>query len=188
MRGYRVFAGLVLAWLAGAAAASDPAPSQTEIVERMCRLTACQHGLHVALKQQDGTLFEKTYDVFPAVVQEAGILVVAGQTVYVEADVEDGRLVNLGAVEAVAHPEKTITAHLEQSADGGMLLTLRNPFGSALRFRMGMMPLGSDALHATSSCPVIAGGGSYEMWPYPIFQVLLAEGRLLRGGDDMSCT
>jgi hypothetical protein len=51
-----------------------------------------------------------------------------------------------------------------------------------------MMPLASNALHATSSCPVIARGGSYEMWPYPIFQVLLAEGRLLRDGDDMSCT
>ncbi|MGN6514002.1 MAG: hypothetical protein ACTHKZ_10595 [Lysobacteraceae bacterium] len=181
-----MFAGLVLAWLAGAAAASGPTPSQAN-VERMCRLTTCQHGLHVALKQQDGTLFEKTYDVFPAIVQEAGILVVAGQTVYVEADVEDGRLVNLRAVDAVVHPEKTITAHLEQSADGGMLLTLRNPFKAALKFRMGMMPLASDALYATSSCPVVAGGGSYEMWPYPIFQVLLGEGRLLGDGDDLSC-
>ena len=53
---------------------------------------------------------------------------------------------------------------------------------------MGMMPLDTDGLYKTSSCPVIAGGGAFEMWPYPIFQLVLGNARLLDAKAPMACT
>jgi hypothetical protein len=54
-----------------------------------------------------------------------------------------------------------------------------NPFQDMLKFRMAIMPLDQERLLKTSSCPVGAGLKSFEMWRYPIFQVLLAGGHTL---------
>src|SRR4249919_3615408 len=74
-------------------AESDPAYKSVQ--EQMCAETLCQRNLRVTLRQKDGGLFDKTFDVFSPIIQELGITVVAGQTVYVEADIENNRLVNL---------------------------------------------------------------------------------------------
>jgi hypothetical protein len=183
-------ATLPLAWAMAAHAgeANTASPSQEDIEREMCEHTVCQRNLHVVLKQKDGKTYDQTFAVFPGVVQEMGITVVAGQTVHVEADVAGDRLVKLKAVDAIAHPDKTITATLTQDQNGGTMLSLTNPFARPLKFDMGMMPLDADSLFKTSSCPVIAGGGSFEMWPYPIFQLVLANARLLDAGAPMACT
>lgn len=186
-----MLAALSLAW-AITGHASEPAattePTQEEIERQMCEHTVCQRNLHVVLKQKDGKTYDQTFGVFPGIVQDMGITVVAGQTVLVEAEISGDRLVNMKAVDAVVHPDKTITATLTQNKDGAMMLSLANPFPKPLKFDMGMMPLDSDGLYKTSSCPVIGGGGSYEMWPYPIFQLVLGNARLLDAGAPMACT
>lgn len=151
--------------------------SQAQIAEMMCAQTKCQRNLHVTLTQKDGSIYDHTFPTFPAVVQPIGILVVAGQTVFVEAEISNGKLVNLQAVDSVVHPEKTIVVKLEQTEDRGMMLTTTNPFDETLKFDMGITPIESDDLYKTSSCPVLKG--SYETWPYPIFQVLLGNGRVV---------
>ncbi|GAA5000427.1 hypothetical protein FNZ56_10715 [Pseudoluteimonas lycopersici] len=156
---------------------SEPDLTQAQISEMMCAQTKCQRNLHVTLVQKDGSTYEHTFPTFPAVVQPVGILVVAGQTVFVEADTSDGKLVNLQAVDSVVHPEKTIIVKLEQTEDRGMMLTTTNPFDETLKFDMGITPLESDDLYKTSSCPILKG--SFETWPYPIFQVLLGNGRVV---------
>ena len=161
-------------------------PDYQAFQEEMCRQVMCQRNILVKLKQEDGSFYEKHFDVFP-VVQENGVAVVAGQTVAFEADVHSGQLTNLKLVESISQPDKTITAKFEQSDDGSMMLALKNPFDKPIRIRMGIMPLGKNDLYRTSSCPVIAKGGSYEMWPYPIFQVWLGDMRLMTEGEDMSC-
>jgi hypothetical protein len=60
-----------------------------------------------------------------------------------------------------------------------MLLKVTNPFSQSLKFNMGMMPLDSDKLLKTSSCPVMAGGSSFESWPEPVFQVVLGNARFI---------
>lgn len=166
---------------------SSVAPKDIKRVENeMCEKAACQYGMKIALKKKDGSTFEKTYDVMP-VVQENGVSVYAGKTVLFEADVSGDNLINLTLVTSVTHPEKTISAALEQAKDGSMNLELKNPFKRHLRVHMGIMSLDRDNLLKTSSCPVIASGGSYEMWPYPVFQVWLGSPHLLKDGDDMSC-
>ena len=181
---------LLLAWAMTSHAGeptATPSPTQEELEREMCEHTVCQRNLHVVMKQKDGKTYDKTFDVFPGVVQEFGITVVAGQTVHVEADVSGDSLVNLKAVDAIVHPGRTITATLTQEQNGGMMLSVKNPFARQLKFDMGMMPLGTDGLYKTSSCPVIAGGGSFEMWPYPIFQLVLGNARLLDSTSSMAC-
>ena len=172
-------------------ARADEKPPQSDeerqaVEKDMCEHTVCQRDLRIVLKQKDGTTYDKTFKVFPGVIQDAGVTVVAGQTVYVEAEIEGERLKYLRAVEAITHPETTITLKLEQNEDG-MILNIKNPFPRTLKFDMGIMPLDKDGLYKTSSCPVHAGIESFEMWPYPIFQVFLGNGRVLDEKASMDC-
>ena len=183
----RALLSLTLGLASIGVAAKEPRqsePTQAQIAERMCNETKCQRNLHVVLKKKDGSIYDQTFPIFPAIVQNEGILVVAGQTVYVEAELSNGKLINLRAVDSITHPDKTLTVKLEQMPDGGMMLSTSNPFDALLKFDMGMMPLDSDDLLKTSSCPVLKG--SFEMWPYPILQVYLGAGHEV-SKDQMLC-
>ncbi|MFT3808121.1 hypothetical protein [Arenimonas sp.] len=160
---------------------------EAEVEKRLCENAPCQRNLRVSLKKKDGSVYENTFPVFPAAIQSFGITVVAGQTLHVEADLVEGKLANMRVVETVLHPEKTLTATFTQHEDGGMLLALSNPFDQTIRFRMGIMPLDAEQLYATSSCPIGAHQSSYEMWPYPIFQVILGDGQVIGKDDSLAC-
>ena len=162
------------------------APALTATEQEMCTLTKCQRDVRIVLHRADGSVYDQTHAVFPAIVQKSDVLVVPGQTVHFEADVVGNELVKLVAVDAVKMPEKTITATFEQK-DGHMILTVRNPFPKPLKFNMAMMRLASERLEKTSSCPVGPGRALFESWPYPIFQLLLANARLLEPGDKSDC-
>lgn len=177
---FAMTAGFSMAFSA-AMAAEQPSAAPAEVAD-MCKATICQHHVHVLLKQKDGSVFDRTFDVMPGVVQPRWLAVLAGQTLYIEADKADDRLANFRVVESAAHPEKTLTVSLQQSDDGSMLLKVTNPFSQAIKFNMGMMPLDSESLQKTSSCPVIAGGSGFESWPQSIFQVVLAKARFIDAG------
>lgn len=169
----------------GAMASGQPPSAQADsqnAMGDMCKETICQHDIHVVLRQKDGAMFDRTFDVMPGVVQPRWLAILAGQTLYIEADIVEDRLTNYRVVEAVAHPDKTLTITFHQSTDGSMLLKVTNPFSQSLKFRMGMMPLDGDSLLKTSSCPIMAGGSSFESWPDPLFQVVLADARLIDPG------
>ncbi len=185
--GVAVFTAVL--WFVATLARAAPAanPEQAALEKELCAKSKCQRDVRVTLRREDGTLYEGRFAVWPATVQSMGIMVMAGQTVYIEADVAGNRLVNLAAVDRVTRPEKTITAKFEQDAKGGMLLKIHNPFNKDIKFNMGMMPLKSERLVKTTSCPVEAGIFLLEHWPFPIFQVVLANGRLLEPGDSSAC-
>lgn len=186
----RVLLSIFLFFLASCAAtperrtASDAKPVS---IDDVCAVAQCGYDIRVELKQEDGSLFAETFDAMP-IVQEAGVSVYAGSTVLFEADVVNGELVNLRLVAEVVNPERTISAKLEQDDKGNMMLITNNPFDKNLKIRMGIMPLALDQLVRTSSCPVVARGSSFEMWPYPIFQVFLGEMRLISESETMTCT
>jgi hypothetical protein len=69
-----------------------------------------------------------------------------------------------------------------------MVLTISNPYRKPLKFNMGVMRLDQERLLKTSSCPIGPGMKAFESWPYPIFQVVLGRGRLLREDDASTCT
>ncbi|APG04375.1 hypothetical protein BJI69_11020 [Luteibacter rhizovicinus DSM 16549] len=156
--------------------------------EEMCKHTLCQHDIRVTLKTKDGGTYDHTFDVLPGTVQPFGLAIVAGQALNLEADVTGDTVSNFRAVAVVTHPEKTLTASLEQSPKGDMILSLHNPFDRPLKFDMGIMPLDNDKVLATSSCPIKAGMSSFEMWPGALFQVLLTKPRFVgTTGKAMNC-
>jgi hypothetical protein len=176
---------LALLALSGPSMAAEPDKrtdaERSELEQKMCAETKCQKNIHIVLKQKDGTVFDKTFEVFQPIVQDFGIAVVPGQTIYVEADIVNGRLSNINAVDAVRDPSKTITAKFEQTTDGGMMLHITSPFPQTLKFDMGIMPLDADNLFKTSSCPITKG--SFELWSDPIFMVVLGNGRVIDTSD-----
>jgi hypothetical protein len=183
--------GLIV--VAGAAFAGDPpqAPSQEQIAAQMCSnpQQPCQRDVRVVLKQADGTTFDRTYPVLPPILQEGFFAVLPGQTVYIEAELVDGQVRYLRAVDKNVAPEKTIVAKLEQN-EHGMMLHTQNPFDATIKFDMGIMRL--EGNHAgplkTSSCPLIPKGASFELWSEALFQVLIGSGRVLEKSDTMVCS
>ncbi len=163
--------------IANASFTPVPPDAQAKAEQEMCATSACQRNIRVALKQKEGKLYDQTFAVMPATVQDFGVTVIAGQTINVEADLTNGQLENIRSVAEITHPEKTIVLKLSQMDNGGMMLSVSNPFPAILKFNMGIMPLESDRLLKTSSCPVLKR--SFEMWPYPVFQVVLGGGHVV---------
>lgn len=154
--------------------------------DELCAVAQCAHDVHIVIRRKDGSTFDKTFPVLP-VVQQSMVSIYPGMTVNFEADLDGDRLVNLKLVKEIANPAKTITAKLSQDEKVGMMLSTSNPFDKDLRIRMGMMLLDGEDLLRTSSCPVVAGGGGYELWPYPLFQVIFADMRLIEHTDTVLC-
>ena len=161
--------------------------SPGEAAHDMCKKVGCAFDVHVILKRKDGSTYDKILPVVP-VVQPSGVSVYAGQSVLFEADIQGDQLVNLKLVKTIEHPEKTLSASLQQKPDNSMMLTVHNPFKKNLKIAMGMMPLDHPSLLKTTSCPVLAGKFGIELWPYPIFQVWLGNMRLLNDSAEMACS
>jgi hypothetical protein len=164
----------------------QPGKAGTE-TNNACATGKCQHNVRITLKEKNGATFDRVFENVPPVVQPFGFGVIAGQTVYIEADVVDGKLVNLVSVDKISDPEKTITATFEQVDGKDMMLTITNPYQKMLKFSMGIVPLGQKRLIKTTSCPVGAGIRSVELWSDPISQVMLIGGHLLPDGSPTAC-
>ncbi|MGH8109550.1 MAG: hypothetical protein ACREO1_12650 [Arenimonas sp.] len=170
----------------GGASAQEPEKTINtveEAKEAMCKDDLCQRDLRILLKLKDGKSYDKTFDVFPPVVQDIGLMVAAGQKLNIEAEVSGDTLINFKVVKEVVDPKKTIVVSFTQEDDGGMMLSVSNPFERTLKFNMAIMPIDKEALYKTSSCPILAGGRVFEMWPEPIFQILLTNPKLLDDKD-----
>ena len=136
----------------------------------------------IRLKRSDGTWYEQTIEHFSGAVQDNGLVVLAGQTIFVEAEVSGDQLGNFREVNLTENPGKTITADFKQMDDGGMMLSLTQPFDKDVQFDLEILRLEGDHFAQTSSLPVRAGtGGLHEMWPEPISMVVLKNGRLIVG-------
>lgn len=154
--------------------------------EEVCAVAQCAHDVRITLARTNGEAFDQVYDWLP-VVQQDMVSVYPGMTVYFETDAVDGHLANFKRVDSILAPGKTITSTLTQDANGSMMLVTRNPYTQPLQIRMGLMRLDSDRLVRTSSCTIPAGASTYEMWPYPVFQIVLADMQLLDEGSPMAC-
>jgi len=166
----------------------EPAKSESEqekLDREVCEYTKCQKNIRIKLTEKSGKIYDRTFNVMPGVIQDFGITVYAGQTVFIEAEVKDKKLVNLKSVDSVVNKENTITIKFEQIEKGGMMLSIQSPFKETIKFNMGIMPLDSDQLLKTSSCPVMRG--SYEMWQEPIFQIVLGNPKILADSDSSIC-
>jgi hypothetical protein len=163
-------------------AAADELPS--------CAVVFCRQAGPVRLTGDDGKAIETRIRAPNPIVREDRVTVLAGETVYIEAAMRDGRLVDLAAVAANGHPERTLVIALSQEPGRpDMMLQITNPFPQPVKYHALMVRPGTDGLYETSSCPVMGDGrGAFEMWPNAIYQLVLFDFRLLdKDGASMSC-
>jgi len=166
-------------------------PKAQELLDSICKKWTCRKSVSVRLKTPKGPDFVFTAPFGPPIVEDDTIMVFAGETLNIEADIGPAGPVNLHAVEAIVHPERTITLDFSQYRelkDGtGMNLVVHNPFDKALRYRIEMGPVGSRRLIPTSACPVLPHIVGVENWPYPIVQILIKSPVFLKDSEPMVC-
>jgi hypothetical protein len=143
--------------------------------EAVCQRVACRPVTTVRLKLNNKEYFEMEFPSGPYVA-DGFINVLAGEEVLVEFDDGSGALSNPHYVKTVAKAERTISFRLEQ-IDEGTVLRVKNPFTNRITYDCLIQHYSEQRLRKTSILPVQAGLASFEMWPYPVAQVVVSNVR-----------
>jgi hypothetical protein len=171
---------------------SDESAIPEELVA-LCKEVMCRPPQPVNIKLSEEEILDTTVAFPTPIVADGLVTVYPGETVYIEATTDsDGWLTNLKAVAENQNPESTLVFHLWQEPDIGdglgMLLKVHSPFDQIIKYKLGMMlPDGGD-LYSTSSCPLRPGIPVTEHWPYPIFQIVAADFRLVAEDSEGATT
>lgn len=105
-----------------------------------------------------------------------------GETLYIEADVENDFLVNLKCVSANKNPEKTLVISFfqvsEEKKHECMMLSVFNPFDRELEYSaiIGLLLYGKSV--ETDVWDIAAGTTGYETWPDLINTIALDNWKL----------
>ena len=182
------------------AATPTETPAKTGIVERaaephelqtFCETAACRHDLRVRLRRDKGEPYDQTFELLPPAVQDSMVTIHPGEKISAVPLFEGDRFTGWRAVRPdEAAGTQILTIDLSQSKDDtSMKARVSTNTGPALKLRMGLIRLdGNDRPESTSSCPLLAGGfSSFEMWPYPIFVLIVAAAKRLADTDTMTC-
>ena len=143
--------------------------------EAVCRRVPCRPPTTVRLRLNGKEYFEMEFPKSPYVA-DGFINVLAGEELNVEFDEGDGRLSNPRYVKTPAKPERTVSLRLEQT-DGGTVLRVQNPFGKAIAYDCLIQHYKEQRFRRTSVLPVLGGKMGFEMWPYPVAQVVISNVR-----------
>ena len=143
--------------------------------EAVCQRVTCRPVTTVRLKLNNKEYFEMDFPKGPYVA-DGFINVLAGEEVLVEFDDTDGVLSNPRYVKSAAKPERTISFRLEQTEEGTML-QVKNPFTKNIIYDCLIQRHSEERLRKTSIIPVQARLMSFEMWPYPVAQVVVSNVR-----------
>lgn len=176
---YRAARTLLSAFLVAAGCAqSGTAPMSAE--PGVCSRVLCRPPQTVRIVTGPGTVDETVIGLPLPYIVDGLVLLFPGEKLFIEANVEGDRLVNLTAVKAVREPARTFVLEMRQNSNGDTIFTATNPFPRRVKYHLRMVDGGS--LRETSSCPVRENGGfAIEHWPHPIFQLVLTEPRFVDG-------
>lgn len=180
---------LPIIWYASSAYGQAPELADPEKLKELCQQILCRDPRPVRLTLEDGNAFETQLKLPLPIVQNEWISILPGESLFVEGDVEGDRLINLRAVRENKVPEKTVQLRFWQEMTSGkpaMFLLLKQPFAKWLKYHAVMMLPNSEQMYKTSSCP-ISNVPAYEMWPHPIFQLILFDLRFVEQGKDTKC-
>jgi hypothetical protein len=109
-----------------------------------------------------------------------------GETICVDLEIS-GRVVSISGVTSV-ESEKTLVLTFRRDTDPpSMILIVRNPLGSFLRYKASLLRSGAANYAYTSSCPVLSRRIGFEQWPYPIDALKLTAFEVLPDAKDMTC-
>ena len=155
-------------------------------LEQVCKIEKCRENIVLKFLTDAGP-FEQHLSLYWPVVQGERLSLLPNEKVYIEAELVDGYFTNFKMVNKITNPEKTIVFNFTQTEGKvDMMLSVKNPFPKRMKFHLDMVDFNGN-LHNTSSCPVIAGGGVYELWPHAIPELLVSNIRALEESDTMNC-
>ncbi|HEY1991718.1 MAG TPA: hypothetical protein VGH71_04600, partial [Gammaproteobacteria bacterium] len=169
------------------AAAQPAAPAKQITAEQACKdphIQCLDQPIDISLRMPDGQTFTETLPPPNPLLQYGNIYLFPGLTLYIEADVDGDRLVNLLMVPGNVHPEKTLVLTFEQretQGQDGMFLSVHNPFARWLKYHAAIADVDTEAgmLKKSTTCPVIPGSNASENWPQPVIQLVLSDFHLL---------
>ena len=143
--------------------------------ETVCQRVPCRPPTTVRLRLNDKEYFEMEFPKSPYVA-DGFINVLVGEELNVEFNEDEGRLSNPRYVKAPAKPERTVSLRLDQTEEG-TVLRVKNPFGKAIVYDCLIQHYNEQRFRKTSIIPVGSGLMSFEMWPYPVGQVVISNVR-----------
>lgn len=155
-------------------------------LEEFCKTNPCRKNSELNFLTDNGRV-EQVLEIYWPVVQGDQISLLPGEKVFIEASLQNGKFMNLIQVQKNTNPDKTIVFDFQQMEDKvDMTLSVKNPFSNFMKFHLNMIDFQGN-LHETSSCPVMAGGSVYKMWPHAIPELVVSDIRTLIDTESMSC-
>ena len=149
-----------------------------------CQHNPCRQNVLIELQTEAGLLNEQA-DFYWPVIQGEQISILVGEQVYISGEFKDGVLTDFQLGDA--SDPGAISFDLKQSdEDIGMMLVVKNPHPFRLKLSIDMIDF-EGQLHPTSSCPIMAEGGIFEMWPHPIPELMISNIRVMTDDEPMSC-
>ena len=157
--------------------------------EELCQKVLCREPSTVEVVLEDGRIMLIPFeDVSPIVLPNGWVTVLPGEDVHIAFDVMNGVIGNPRAITQPDASEHTLSFHFDQDAEtAGSSLIVESTLDYAIKFDVGIMLPEDDKIRSTSSCPVLARKKTYERWPHPIFQIILARFRVLAPDSSMEC-
>ncbi len=156
-----------------------------------CQNRSCRGHTVVDVRRDNEKAFELEVSMAPPVVQEGIVMILAGETLYIEAREAPTRLVHLRHVGNVDEPERTLTLRLWQATETAgtdTVFEVQNPFSRPIKFVLAMQTPESDELIPAPSCAVAPGETAAEHWPHAVFQLVVSGFALLDPGQLHSCS
>jgi hypothetical protein len=187
-------AAFSIAACANPMAMKSSAPEPMVSLEQACARSVCRtEAKPMRLRTPEGTTITLMTERFPYA-DGGRVSIFPGETFVVEFDdarrVNQPRFVSLtdkiddkpGITLAPTGSKPTMSFELKQDADGpSMMLVTKSTLDAIVKFDATMYVPTGDGMRSehTSTCPVIAGGGSFETWPFPIGMLVLSNFRVL---------
>lgn len=175
------------------ASATDPEAASLDALQTYCRTapSPCREHLRITLRREGDAPYDQTFDLLPPAVQGGIITVHPGETVRAVPLFDENDAFTGWRAAQDDEPADTQVLTIDLSQREGkihMMAHVSTNTGPALKLRMGLMRLDSEEPESTSSCPLSEGGFSnFEMWPFPIFVLMVAEAVHPSGADVSVC-
>lgn len=173
-------------------ATTTNAHAQMPPVDEVCAQVMCREETQLQLAMDEQQYFQSTFNRSPLTYRDV-VIIIDGETLYIEAEVSDDNLISLKAVPENTNPDRTITLNFQQPGkserDPTTMLTIENPFDKPFRYHLSMDYVGGNGLVYTSSCAVKPRLPAIELWSFPIKALLLTRFRFVDPEDEgaMGC-
>ena len=153
----------------------------------ICPENDCRGHTVIRLKRKDGTIYEQINSYLYPVVQSIGVSIFPGEEIFLKGTVVGNELINITALDVSKKNDAVLSFKFQQINNGSMLLTVYNYGKYDIKYHLHMMPLNDERMLKTSSCPVLSGMAVFESWPYPIYQLLINNFKIIEIKDTAKC-